>query len=91
MIRQGTAPGPFRRVVRFYSERTSSESAVQLEKTNEQLFYNNRHDGLTGLRNRKALEEDVQKIVKDHDELYKLISQADEKLYEVKERTHVGK
>ena len=50
-------------IVRFHSEVRTSRQSVELTKTNDMLFFNNRHDGLTGLRNRKALEEDVHKIV----------------------------
>ena len=53
-------------IVRFYSEVRTSEQSVELNKTIDQLEYNNRHDGLTGLRNRKALEEDVLKITRSH-------------------------
>lgn len=48
---------------RYYSELTSARKSVELEHSNDQLFYTNRHDGLTGLRNRKALEEDSEKII----------------------------
>lgn len=50
-------------IVRFHSEVRTSAQSVELKKSYDLLFYNNRHDGLTGLRNRKALEEDVPKIV----------------------------
>ena len=50
-------------VVRFRSLVTASEKSLELEKTNDRLFYNARHDGLTGLRNRKALSEDVPKMI----------------------------
>ncbi len=49
-------------VVRFRSEVRTAEQSVELAKSNDMLFYNTRHDGLTGLRNRKALEEDVPKM-----------------------------
>ena len=51
---------------RFYSELTSAKKSVELAHSNELLFYNYRHDGLTGLRNRRALEEDVEKVIGDH-------------------------
>ena len=57
-------------IVRFYSEKVASERSVELAKSYEQLFYNNRHDGLTGLRNRKALEEDVPKVINSHVSVY---------------------
>ena len=50
-------------VARFYSQVKTAEKSVELKRINDELFYNNRHDGLTGLRNRKALEEDVHKII----------------------------
>ena len=50
-------------IVRYHSQISTIEKSVELEKSNDLLFYNNRHDGLTGLRNRKALEEDVHKII----------------------------
>ena len=49
-------------MVRFHSEVRTAEKSVELEKTNDMLFYSTRHDGLTSLRNRKALEEDVPKV-----------------------------
>ena len=53
-------------IVRFYSQVGTAEKSVELERSNAQLFFNNRHDGLTGLRNRKALEEDIPKIIDKH-------------------------
>ena len=50
-------------VVRYHSQIRSSEKAVRLKKSNELLEYATRHDGLTGLRNRRALDEDVLDIV----------------------------
>ncbi len=50
-------------MVRFHSEVETAQKSVELEKSNSKLFYNARHDSLTGLRNRKALEEDVAKVV----------------------------
>lgn len=50
-------------VVRFHSEIVTAKKSVLLERSNEKLEYNYRHDGLTGLRNRRALEEDVYKII----------------------------
>lgn len=50
-------------VVRFHSEIVTAKKSVLLERSNEKLEYNYRHDGLTGLRNRRALEEDVHKII----------------------------
>lgn len=50
-------------VVRYHSQIRNSEKAVRLKKSIEMLEYANRHDGLTGLRNRRALDEDVLDIV----------------------------
>ena len=49
-------------IVRYHSQIRTSDRAVQLQKHNEQLEYNNRHDALTGLRNRYALNVDVAEI-----------------------------
>ncbi|MCR5311584.1 MAG: GGDEF domain-containing protein [Lachnospiraceae bacterium] len=49
-------------IVRFRSEVETAEKSTELKRTNDMLFYNIRHDGLTSLRNRKALEEDVPKV-----------------------------
>ncbi len=57
-------------IVRYYSEISAAEKAVEIEKTNDMLFYNSRHDGLTGMRNRKALEEDVPKILNKNVTVY---------------------
>ena len=46
-------------IVRYHSQIRTSERSVQLQKHNEQLAYNNRHDALTGLRNRYALNDDI--------------------------------
>ena len=51
-------------LVRYHSQLRMSEKTVQLQRTNDLLEYSARHDALTGLRNRKALEEDVEKIVR---------------------------
>lgn len=53
-------------VFRFISLVTASVNSLELVKTNDRLFYNSRHDGLTGLRNRKALDEDVHKMIGKH-------------------------
>ncbi|MBO7673899.1 MAG: diguanylate cyclase [Atopobiaceae bacterium] len=42
--------------VRYHVQRSASQRAMQLE-------YMNRHDGLTGLLNRKALEEDIDRLL----------------------------
>jgi len=49
-------------IVRYHSQIRTSDRAVRLQKHNEQLEYNNRHDALTGLRNRYALNEDIKEI-----------------------------
>lgn len=49
-------------VIRYHSQIRTSEKTVQLQKSNHLLAHANRHDGLTGLRNRKALDEDVPEI-----------------------------
>ena len=46
-------------IVRYHSQIRTSDRAVRLQKNNEQLEYNNRHDALTKLRNRYALNADV--------------------------------
>ena len=50
-------------IVRYHSLIRMSEKTVQLQNSNELLEYTSRHDGLTGLRNRRALDEDVPKVV----------------------------
>lgn len=50
-------------VVRYHSQIRNCERAVRLKKSNEMLEYATRHDGLTGLRNRRALDEDVIDLV----------------------------
>lgn len=50
-------------VVRYHSQIRSSEKTVRLKKSNEMLEYTTRHDGLTGLRNRRALDEDALDVV----------------------------
>lgn len=50
-------------VVRYHSQIRSSEKAVRLKKSNEMLEYAIRHDGLTGLRNRRALDEDALDVI----------------------------
>ncbi len=52
--------------VRYHSLLNAAEKAVQLKNSNEQLLFANRHDGLTGLRNRRALNEDVSSVVGRH-------------------------
>ena len=49
-------------MVRYHSQIRTSDRAVRLQKHNEQLEHNNRHDALTGLRNRYALNEDIKEI-----------------------------
>lgn len=46
-------------IVRFYSQMRLSEKSIQLRKKNTELEYANRHDVLTGLRNRLAMDEDA--------------------------------
>ena len=48
---------------RYHSLINRADKTIQLEEKNDLLEYANRHDGLTGLRNRKALEEDVPKLI----------------------------
>lgn len=50
-------------IIRYHSQIRMSEKTAQLEKSNHLLEYAHRHDVLTGLRNRMALEEDVPKVV----------------------------
>ncbi len=57
-------------IVRYHSQVATSEKSLELEQSNDYLFNKNRHDGLTGLRNRRALEEDVPKIIKKHVNAY---------------------
>ncbi len=49
-------------VVRFHSQVKMSERSVQLKRSNELLEFSSRHDPLTGLRNRTALNEDVSRV-----------------------------
>ena len=49
-------------IVRYHSQIRASDRAVRLQKHNEELEYNNCHDALTGLRNRYALNDDVEKF-----------------------------
>ena len=49
-------------IVRYHSQIRTSDRAVKLQKHNEDLEYNNRHDALTGLRNRYALNNDILEI-----------------------------
>ena len=50
-------------IVRCVVQVRMSEKAVQLKKNNALLVHANRHDALTGLRNRLALDEDAEEIV----------------------------
>lgn len=50
-------------VVRFHSQLNAAEKRMALQQSNERLAYFSRHDELTGLRNRRALEEDSQDFV----------------------------
>jgi len=50
-------------IVRFHSQARLAQMTISHEEHTSQLEYANRHDGLTGLRNRKALEEDVPKFI----------------------------
>ncbi len=49
-------------IMRHHSQVRIAEKTIQLEKNNELLAHLNRHDVLTGLRNRLALDEDVRDI-----------------------------
>ncbi len=53
-------------IVQYYSQMREAQNSVDLNRSIDELEYNNRHDGLTGLRNRRALDEDVDKIVNNH-------------------------
>jgi diguanylate cyclase (GGDEF)-like protein len=53
-------------IVRYHSQIKLSEKTVMLENNNEALEYASRHDGLTGLRNRMALDEDVAQLTGKH-------------------------
>lgn len=46
-------------LVGFHYDMRTGENAVQLRRSNELLTYSSRHDGLTGLGNRMALDEDA--------------------------------
>lgn len=50
-------------VVRYYSQLHLSEKTIELQRYNAALEHLSRHDGLTGLRNRMALDEDAEKMV----------------------------
>ena len=50
-------------IVRFHSQARLAKMTITHEEYTSRLEYANRHDGLTGLRNRKALEEDVPKFI----------------------------
>lgn len=52
--------------VRYHSQINTSEKAMLLQKNNDLLKYTNRHDILTGLRNRCALNEDADSLVGRH-------------------------
>lgn len=45
--------------VRYHTQVHLSNQSVSLRETNKRLEYNSRHDNLTGLRNRQALDEDA--------------------------------
>ena len=49
-------------IIRYHLQIRTSERVVQLQNHNEELGYSNRHDALTGLRNRYALNEDIKEI-----------------------------
>jgi len=53
-------------IVRYHSQIRIAEKAIQLKNSNDLLEYANRHDALTGLRNRKALDEDGSKVIGKH-------------------------
>lgn len=50
-------------IVRYHSQVRLSERSVQLAQYNDLLKYASRHDALTGLRNRTALDEDIPQLV----------------------------
>jgi diguanylate cyclase (GGDEF)-like protein len=50
-------------IMRYRSQARLAQMTVSQEQHSDLLEHANRHDGLTGLRNRKALEEDVVKIL----------------------------
>jgi len=50
-------------IFRFHTQLYLSTKTVALQETNQKLEYSARHDGLTGLRNRTALEEDADHLI----------------------------
>ncbi|MDO4845019.1 MAG: diguanylate cyclase [Oscillospiraceae bacterium] len=50
-------------ILRYYSQVGLSERSVQLARYNDLLKQASRHDALTGLRNRKALNEDIPQLI----------------------------
>ena len=53
-------------IIRYHSQARLAQMTVSQEQHNDLLEHANRHDGLSGLRNRKALEEDVVKLTGSH-------------------------
>ncbi len=51
------------KIVNYRSQIITAEKNVKLQQSNEMLEHMNRHDGLTGLRNRRALDEDAPGMV----------------------------
>lgn len=49
-------------IVRFHAQKKLAEKTILLERKNAELEFANRHDVLTGLRNRLALNEDTGKV-----------------------------
>lgn len=50
-------------IANFHSHVRVSEKTVSLKMANEQLEYANHHDALTGLRSRRAMQEDLPGII----------------------------
>ena len=50
-------------IVRYHSQVRMAEKSIELERNNLLLEYVNRHDALTGLRNRLALDEDAEETL----------------------------
>ena len=59
-------------IVRYHSQLKLSRNAVMLRRNNAALEFANRHDSLTGLRNRKALEEDIDSLTGQHVRVFML-------------------